>query len=117
MRFGHSESCLRQAAHWKDGSNRIKRFDEFSADVVEVFLRSLYSGGILLKAFELFSIAQAYEVFELKSFAENIIINNLDKTNAMKAFKLGHLSKSETLIGASFKKIQRSILKRSFRTR
>lgn len=82
---------------------------DFSVECVEDFLYFLYSGELRdeKNAMELFAIASKYDVGQLKTIAENIVLNNIDCLNAIEVFGLGHLHESEKLQTAAFNEIKK----------
>jgi Leucine-rich repeat (LRR) protein len=77
--------------------------DDFSADTVEGMLRFMYTGEVTnMNAMDLFAIASKYDVAGLKKRTEKIIFRNLDESNALEVFGLGHLYDSVHLKRAAF---------------
>lgn len=66
---------------------------DFEAAIVEQFLNFLYTGEIRDKAnaMNLYAIAAKYDVQQLKTVCSEIILRNLDTTNAFEIYGLGHL--------------------------
>lgn len=80
-----------------------------SAEAVEKLLSFLYTGEISNNdhAFELFALASKLKIHELRLLTEEIIVNDLDNTNAFKVFTLGHRYSSETFKLAAFEEIRK----------
>lgn len=70
---------------------------------VEDFLRYLYTGNITedINAEEIFSLAAKLNIPELKRLTENLIEDNIEESNALKVFCLGHAYESDKLKQAS----------------
>jgi BTB/POZ domain len=85
------------------------KIEDLNAEAVEEFLRFLYTGEISseVHSFELFALASKLKVHELKSLTEEMILNDLDDTNAYKVFTLGHRYESETIKNAAFEEIRK----------
>lgn len=85
------------------------RIQEFTEAAVEQFLHFLYTGWIQdeTNAMELFAIAAKYDVQNLKSICETIVLDNLDQANAHEVFSLGHLYDSRGMKEFSFGVIRR----------
>jgi hypothetical protein len=84
-------------------SNKLE-IKDCTAEVVEKFLRSLYTGDVEDEenALDMFTLACTFDVEELKNAYEKIVIDNLDEQNALQAFKVGNLYKSDEIIDAAF---------------
>jgi Leucine-rich repeat (LRR) protein len=82
--------------------------EDFTADVVEGMLKSMYTGEVQDEkhAMDLFAIAAKYEVKNLKRVTEHQILRNLDASNALEVFGLGHLHNSNVLKRYGFAVIQ-----------
>lgn len=89
-----------------DGVITIK---SFSSEVVQDFLHYLYCGNISSgeNFIELLGMALFYEVEELETHCENIIIKNLDETNAFDVFCLGIEVSSEKLKRSAFEELKK----------
>lgn len=76
---------------------------------VEAFLRYLYTGSITedINAEEVFSLAAKLNVPELKEFTENLIVDDVSESTALKVFCLGHSYNSQKLKQAAFNKIKK----------
>jgi BTB/POZ domain len=88
-------------------SNKLEIKDS-SEEVVEEFLRSLYTGEIANEenSMELFSLASTFKVEGLQKGYETIVIEKLDEKNALDALKIGNIYKSDEIIEAAFKKLK-----------
>lgn len=75
------------------------RIDDFSAAAVEDFFRYLYIGDVEsdTNAMELYQMANKYDVAGLTKICQDIILDNLDETNAYDILRLGQLHSSEDL--------------------
>lgn len=75
------------------------RIDDFSAAAVEDFLRYLYIGDVEndTNAMELYQMAHKYDVAGLAKICQDIILDNLDASNAYDILRLGQLHSSEDL--------------------
>jgi BTB/POZ domain len=86
------------------------KIEDLNAEAVEEFLRFLYTGKLANKtknSFELLALASKLKVHELKSLTEEMILSDLDDTNAYKVFTLGHRYESETMKTAAFEEIRK----------
>lgn len=81
---------------------------DFSISAIEDFLHFLYTGVVkdYINGTELFTLACKYDVADLKDICENIILENVDDTNAMEILNLGHLHCCEKLKQAAFTEIE-----------
>lgn len=81
---------------------------DFSAEIVEQFLHYIYTGEIKdqTNAMDLFAIASKYNVIKLKSICEEIVMENLDESNAFEIFGLGHLYCSHDMKLTAFNEIK-----------
>lgn len=79
-----------------------------SISAIGDFLHFLYTGVVkdYINGTELFTLACKYDVPDLKEICENIILENLDGTNAMEVFNLGHLHCCGKLKQAAFTEIE-----------
>lgn len=79
-------------------------------EVVEEFMRSLYTGevGSEDNALDLFSLASTFDVNDLKATFEEIVIKNINEQTAVKAFKLGNLFNCQELIDVAFDKLKKT---------
>jgi hypothetical protein len=91
----------------KDEQSKEMIIEDLSAEVVEDFLRFLYTSKVSenVNAMDLFAIAAKLNVQRLKLISENLIIKSLDQENAQKVFNLAHVYKSEKLKKSAFKEI------------
>lgn len=64
----------------------------YTAEAVEDFIEYIYafSAPRSVNAIEVFKMAAFYDVSKLKSICENIILDNLDETNALEIFTLAY---------------------------
>lgn len=88
-------------------TNRLEIMD-CCKDDFEVFLRFLYTSEIEESKVTLsvFNIACSFDVFDLKTTCERIIVNNLSEDDAPKALNYGNFFKSQEVIEAAFAKIK-----------
>lgn len=91
-------------------TNKLK-INDCSEEVVEEFLQCLYTGkvneGAERNAFDLFSLAATFEVSDLIAVSEQLVIEDLNDDNAIKALTLGNLHNSVEIIDAAFNKIKK----------
>lgn len=93
---------------------------DYSEEAVEDFLRDFYTNEFEStgNALELFSLASNFNVIELKTVYEKMVISSLNEGNALTALKLGNLHESLPIVEAAFYKIKKIIpdpLKKSFK--
>lgn len=83
---------------FKEGHENEMRID-FDAEVVEEFLQYFYSSTISKEelAMDLYLIAKEYEVTSLTETCQNIILDNLDESNALEVFAFGQLCNSKEI--------------------
>lgn len=83
------------------------RIDEYSSETVTEFLRYMYTGEIPgeKNCLELFSLATKYDVSELRRSSEQMLMENLDESNALELFDLGHRHGSQQLKALAFNEI------------
>lgn len=83
---------------------------DISANVVEEFLRFLYTGKLVTlddtNVLELFQLSSKMKVTALKAICEQMILEKLNESNAFRIFSLGHNYGSEELKTAAFKEIK-----------
>ena len=87
----------------------FKNVRNFSKESFEDFLRFFYTGKIRNEknALNLFELAVEFDVPDLKLECEEIVIDDLEKSNALETFNLAHSYKAEKLKQKSFEYIQR----------
>lgn len=87
-------------------SNRLEIKNCNETDMEE-FLQALYTGEVKNEdnALELFCLACTFDVEDLKTAYEGIIIKNLDDQNAVQALDIGNLYGSSEIIDTAFKQI------------
>ena len=88
-------------------SNKLE-IKDYSEEVVEDFLRCLYTGEIENEenALELFSLASTFKVQQLQDLCIKYIARALNNSNADNALQLGCVYKSQKLVRACFDKIK-----------
>ena len=97
----------------KEKKDGIMHIEDFSAETVEDFLHFLYTGEVQAEnAMDFFAIATKYEVKLLREQTEKIIMRNIDHSNAVDVFCLGHLYLSEEMKVAAFSKIKQMFPKK-----
>lgn len=86
------------------GQSREMKIQNCSAAVIEEFLNFIYTGRMKTynNTTELFALATKFKVCELKSICEEIILDNLDESNAYQVFTLGRLYKSTEMKQKAF---------------
>jgi BTB/POZ domain len=93
----------------KDESSTKMKIEDLSAEAVEEFLRYFYTGKFANKtenSTEIFSLVTKFEITEIKTAIEEIILSELTDSNAFKIFTLGHSFASDELKRAAFEKIK-----------
>lgn len=90
---------------------RVKKQIEikyFSENAVKELLDFLYTGEINDEtyAMELFAAAAKYDLDELKTICEEIIVENIDESNAIEILVLGNLYNSEDMKWLAFQEIR-----------
>ena len=80
---------------------------DFSLGAVKDFLNFLYTGVVRNNenAMEMFVLASTYDVQPLLTICKEIILNDLDVSNALEIFNLGHLYSCDDLKRAAFEEI------------
>lgn len=103
--LGSRSSVFAQAFH--DGKTEMK-IGDFSVEAIEGMLKFLYTGEIQenCNAIELFSIATKFDLKRLTNIGHQKILKNLDESNALEVFELGHQHNCEEIKLAAFKKIK-----------
>jgi BTB/POZ domain len=83
--------------------------EDFGIETVKEFLEFLYNGEVPREenAMELFAIAARYKVSQLKEICEMAVLRNINDSNAIEVFVLGHSFSSEELKKASFEAIKK----------
>ena len=86
----------------------FKNIKIFSKSAFEDFLRYFYNSEIRNEdcVLELFELAAEFNVPKLKSECEEIILKQIDKSNVIEIYNLGHLHDSHKLKQKAFAKIQ-----------
>lgn len=89
-------------------SKSFNRIQNFSEKTFESFLDYFYTGKVDASAneVEMFELASEFDVPEPRKICETLIMANLDKSNAVEVFNLGHRYSSELLKQKSFKIIK-----------
>ena len=90
-------------------ANEMK-FEDLREEVVEKFIRYLYTGKLPENnesSMEIFELASKMKVLELKNAMEKIVLTQLDEENAWKVFLLAHKYKSSQLKRAAFNEIKK----------
>lgn len=84
---------------------------EFSFEAVETFFHFLYTGEIpeATHAMELFALAVKYDVPALTLICEDIILENVDQSNAFEVLTLGNLYSSDDMKNLAFAKIKKIV--------
>ena len=86
------------------------KISDLSSESVEEFLHYLYTGEIsetTKNVMEIYALASKLKVPELRITSEEIILKQLNQSNAFKAFTLAHSFQSDELKKAAFKVIQK----------
>jgi hypothetical protein len=63
---------------------------------------------------DLLAIAEKYDVKNLKSCCKKVILYNLNDSNALETFRLGHLHNVDEIKRATFNKIKKMFLEKKF---
>lgn len=81
---------------------------DFEPGPVEEFIRYLYTRESPGEenAMEVFALAAKYDVANLKSTCEKIVVDNIDETNAIAVLTLGNLYESEDMMSEAFDEIK-----------
>ncbi|CRK97143.1 CLUMA_CG010540, isoform A [Clunio marinus] len=84
------------------------KIEDFNVPAVYDFLRYLYKGEItnILNGMDLFALSMKYDVSTLKELSQKMILENINKSNAVEILHLGHLYCSEVLKRRAFQIIQ-----------
>lgn len=100
-------SLFKNDAHVK--ASNLLEIKEFSDEVVEEFIRCLYAGRAETEdvALDIFHLACLYNVTDVKSAYEMIIIKNLDEDTVMEALAVGNVCKSGKVVDAAFHQIKK----------
>lgn len=93
----------------QEGESNEMAIADFGSSSIEEFLRYIYAGDIPdeTNAMELFALSAKYDVPELKIVCEEMVLQNINKSNAFEVFALGHLHSSDNLKLLSFAEIKR----------
>ena len=93
----------------KESQQSQMTIEDFSAAAVEELLRYLYTGEIPdeTNAMELFALSAKYDVPSLKLITEDMVLYNIDHSNAYEVFSLGHLYSSEEMKILAFKEVKK----------
>jgi Leucine-rich repeat (LRR) protein len=93
----------------KDEQTKEMIIQDLSAEVVEDFLRFLYTGELSddVNAMDLFAISAKLNVEHLQTIYVDMMIESLVQTNAEKFFDLAHKYKSEKLKMSAFEEIRK----------
>lgn len=83
--------------------------EEFSAAAVEDFIDFLYTEDTPneTNAMELFALSSKYDVPSLRLITEEMVLYNVDHSNAYEVFSLGHLYSSEEMKILAFKEVKK----------
>lgn len=94
----------------KESQTNALEVVDFEFAAIKDFVHYLYTGEMKSNqnALDLFKLADQYNIEDLKSLSEEIIVKNLDDSNACEVFQLGYLS-SEKMKTEAFKYIQEKI--------
>jgi hypothetical protein len=86
------------------------KIEDLSAEAVEIFLRFLYTGRLDYfedKSLELFALASRLKVPDLRESMLELVMSQLDESNAFKAFSVAHSTESDKLKRAAFEAIKK----------
>lgn len=92
----------------KESLENEMKIEEFSGEAVKEFLGYLYTNKYPRKenAMELFALASKYDVNQLRTTTEKIIVFNIKEENVIEIYDLGHLYNSGVLKTAAFTTIK-----------
>lgn len=93
----------------KENIEGFLKIEKYDPEAVQQFFGFLYTGHIANEkhAMELFALAAIYEVLNLKLICEEIMMKNLNFSNAYDVFTLAHLYSLEDLKKKAFAMIQK----------
>jgi BTB/POZ domain len=82
---------------------------DFSAEAVEEFLRHFYTGELpsVTNAMEMFALSSKYDVPGFVEVSEELITENIDDSNAIEVFNVGHLFDSNDMKALALNEIKR----------
>jgi hypothetical protein len=85
------------------------KIENLAAESVEQFLRFIYTGELSEKfnTKEVFALAAKFKIEALKSYCEEIILQELDPSNAFKVFNLGQRYSSDEMKRQAFEEIKK----------
>ena len=77
----------------------VMTINDFSAESVEEFFRHFYTGNLprITNAMEMFALSSKYNMNELRAVSEELILDNIDESNAIEVFCLGYLFESDDM--------------------
>lgn len=86
----------------------IMKIEGFSSESVKEFLCHIYTGEHPdeTNALELFELARKYRIADFERSYEELIIQNIDFTNAVDIYKFGQLHSSDDIKGAAFSEMR-----------
>jgi Leucine-rich repeat (LRR) protein len=87
------------------------KIESLKVESIEEFLRFIYTGKTSEKfnTKEVFALAAKFKVEALKCDCEEMILNELDRSNAFKTFYLGHRYSSHDLKRSAFEEIKKML--------
>jgi BTB/POZ domain len=92
----------------KEAQTGKMSIDDFSAVTVEGMLEFLYTGEVNENiAMDLYAIASKYNVTALKEIAEEMVLRNVNESNALEVFDLGHAYGSEEMKKKGFSVVEK----------
>jgi BTB/POZ domain len=82
---------------------------DFSVEAVEEFLRDFYTRVLpsVTNAMEMFALGSKYDMIALMKFCEELIMENIDDSNAIEVFNVGHLFDSSDMKALALNEIKR----------
>jgi len=91
--------------------NRKLTIEDAEPEIVEEFLRYIYTGAVTDMAKNsvgLFVIAEKYNVQNLKSLCENFILANISVENLLERYNLGKLLNSKSITSKCIQEIRKN---------
>lgn len=95
-------------SNMKESKTGRMKIEDFSKEAVEDFLKFLYTGETPeeTNAMEIFALASKYDVPALQKLMEEIVLDNLDESNAIEILTMAKQHNCGSLAQAAFDEIQ-----------
>lgn len=86
----------------------VMHIEDVTAEAVEDFLRFIYTGQLddATNAMDVYELASKYDIPDLKSRTETLILFNIDESNAIEVFAFAHLHNSDDIKQVAFRRLQ-----------